>query len=388
MKRIAILGSTGSIGLSTLSVLESLPGEFSVAGLSTNSNISLLEKQIRHFRPGWVCVAEEKAACKLAKRINTKEVRLYSGKRGLLEALRDKRRIDEVVVAITGSAALEPLLQAVCRTKTIALANKEALVMAGAMIIKRARVCGSRIVPVDSEQSAIWQCLEAEDSSKIKKIYLTASGGPFRNHSRGQLKKMRLQQVLKHPRWKMGKKITVDSATMMNKGLELLEAMALFGISEDKIQVLIHPEAIIHSMVEFVDGVVKAQLSVTDMRIPIQYALSYPDRLNNDLPGIDFLKLGSLNFEKPDFKRFPCLRLAYEVAGEGGTAPAVLNAANEVAVDAFLKSRIGFMSVAGIIENTLSRHRSVTEPDLDQILQADAWARRQAVSFVEKIGKG
>jgi 1-deoxy-D-xylulose-5-phosphate reductoisomerase len=241
-----------------------------------------------------------------------------------------------------------------------------------------------KIIPVDSEQSAIWQCLDGEDSKKLKNIYLTASGGPFRKTKRKAFKRISIREVLRHPRWRMGKKITVDSATMMNKGLEVIEAMFLFSVALDKIKVLIHPQAIIHSMVEFIDGVVLAQLSVTDMRIPIQYALSYPKRLDSSLQAIDFYKLKSLDFQRPDLGRFPCLKLAYRAAIELGTVPAVLNAANEVSVECFLNKKLSFVAIPQVIEKVLNRHRKVKKPGLDDILAADSWARRQAHRFIDK----
>jgi 1-deoxy-D-xylulose-5-phosphate reductoisomerase len=278
-----------------------------------------------------------------------------------------------------------PLIKAIENKKQVCLANKEALVMAGPIIRQKAQDNKTRIIPIDSEQSAIWQCLNGQDRDKVKNIYLTASGGPFLGWNKKQLKHIAIRQALKHPRWKMGKKITVDSATMMNKGLEVLEAMYLFNISADKIKVIIHPEAIIHSMVEFVDGVILAQLSVTDMRIPIQYALSYPQRLPSRLARVDFSKLKFLSFAEPDFKRFPCLELAYRAARSGGTMPAVLNAANEESVNEFLKNRLKFISIPKVIEQVLDRHRLVSNPSLKQILDADSWARIQTQKVIRKI---
>jgi 1-deoxy-D-xylulose-5-phosphate reductoisomerase len=278
-----------------------------------------------------------------------------------------------------------PLWEAIDNGKDIALANKEALVMAGPIIMKKAAKQKIKIIPIDSEQSAIWQCLDGQDESKLKNIYLTASGGPFRQIARKDLKSIPVVRVLRHPRWKMGKKISVDSATLMNKGFELLEAMYLFNVEPRKIKILIHPEAIIHSMVEFIDGVILAQLSVTDMRIPIQYALSYPDRLCNTSPSLDFLKLRELTFQRPDFKRFPCLGLAYAVAEQGGTAPSVLNAADEISVAEFLKRRISFLSIPKIIGKVLEGHHNKREPDLKDILEADNWAREETYRVIKKL---
>lgn len=382
MKNIAILGSTGSIGLSALEVIRNFPDRFRVVGLSTNADISTLEKQIKEFRPIFVCVKDACAAKRLEKGL-AKDVRLFSEDAGLSAMLAEKK-IEKVLLAICGSAALAPLLRAIDTGKEIALANKEALVMAGGLIMKEAQKKKAKIIPVDSEQSAIWQCLETGDPLKLKNIYLTASGGPFFKAGRQErLKDISIEQVLRHPRWRMGRKISVDSANLMNKGLELLEAMFLFGLPCEKIKVIIHPQAIIHSMVEFIDGVVLAQLSATDMRIPIQYALLYPDRLANEFPPIDFYKLKRLEFYEPDFKRFPALRLAYRAAKELGSLPAVLNAANEISVAEFLKGRLKFVCIPQVIENVIGRHRNNTDVDLEDILEADAWARREAYRFIE-----
>jgi len=383
MKRIAILGSTGSIGQNTLEVIRQFPDEFKVAGLSTNANVEILIKQIKEFGPQFVCVSDRNAAAKLKNRLGFK-VKLFTGKDGL-GSLVEANNIDKIVLAISGSAALSPLLKAIEVNKEIALANKEALVMAGPIIMQKVRKKRAKLVPVDSEQSAIWQCLNGQDAKKIKNIYLTASGGPFRKTPKLDFKDISVRQVLRHPRWKMGKKITVDSATLMNKGLEILETMFLFNTGVDKIKVLIHPEAVIHSMVEFIDGVILAQLSVTDMRIPIQYALSYPQRLPNRLDSIDFCKIREFHFEKPDFKRFPCLELAYRVASQLGTMPAVFNAANEASVEEFLKRRLDFVSIPRVIERVLDRHKNIRQPNLDDILGADTWARDEAYRVIDRL---
>jgi len=378
MKRLAIIGSTGSIGKSTLKVVREFPDRFRVAALCAHSNVDLLLAQAREFKPELVCVTNE-------SRINScrsrPKVKLFCGFSGLEEMLQD-RRIDMVVMAISGSKALLPLWKAIEEKKEIATANKEALVMAGGLINRLAAKKKVKIIPIDSEQSAIWQCLEKEDPKKLKKIYLTASGGPFRQYSKAQLKNITLKDALRHPRWKMGKKITIDSATLMNKGLEVLEAMCLFGVPAGKIEVVIHPESIIHSMVEFVDGVVLAQLSVTDMRVPIQYAISYPQRLPSAIEGLDFKKLKSLNFASVDPEKFPCLGLALEAARKGGTMPAVLNAANEAAVSAFLEKKLKFSSIPEIIGKVLSLHRKVQEPVLNDVLDADSWARIEAARSI------
>jgi 1-deoxy-D-xylulose-5-phosphate reductoisomerase len=384
MKRIAVLGSTGSIGKNSLEVIKNFPEEFRVVGLSANSNIDILYRQIKSHRPALVCVKEPEAALKLKSRLNLKNIKLFVGQEGLDEMAQDKH-IDKIVLAISGSSALSPLLKAIDSGKDIALANKEALVMAGPIIMGKAAKKKIKIIPIDSEQSAIWQCLNGQDKNKLKNIYLTASGGPLRESSKKELEDVSVSCVLKHPRWKMGKKISVDSATLMNKGLEVLEAMYLFNVAPDKIKIIIHPEAIIHSMVEFVDGVILAQLSDTDMRIPIQYALSYPARLSNGALSIDFCKLKELNFLKPDFKKFPCLQLAYMAAYEGGTLPAVLNAANEVSVDEFLKGKLDFVSIPKIINKVLGKHHKKNNPDLEAILEADGWARKEAQKIIGNL---
>jgi len=384
MKRIAILGSTGSIGQNSLEVIKSFPDKFCAVGLSTNSNIDILYQQIKELHPAFVCVRDKDAAVKLESKSKSKGIKLFVGEAGLVEMVQDKR-IDKVVLAISGSAALPALLKAIENGKDIALANKEALVMAGPIIMKKAGRKKIKIIPVDSELSAIWQCLKNEDKDKIRNIYLTASGGPFRKIGKKDLKNISVHDALKHPRWKMGPKISVDSANLMNKGLEVLETMYLFDIEPQRIKILIHPQSIIHSMVEFEDGVILAQLSITDMRIPIQYALTYPQRLANKLASVDFCELSRLDFQEPDFRRFPCLGLAYQVAGEQGTLPAVLNAANEVSVDEFLKNRLGFVSIPKVIERVLDKHRNIIEPGLDDILEADNWAKREAYKLINKL---
>lgn len=381
MKQIAILGSTGSIGKNTLEVIKHFPDKFYVRALSTNSNIDVLCRQIKLFHPASVCIRDPDAARGLKSKISLKNTRLFVGESGLEEILQDKK-IDKVVLAISGSSALRPLLKAIENKKDIALANKEALVIAGPLVIGRANKKKIKIIPIDSEQSAIWQCLQDEDKSKLRHIYLTASGGPFRETSMKEFKNISKDKVLKHPKWKMGLKISVDSATLMNKGLEVLEAMYLFNIEPQKIKVLIHPQAIIHSMVEFVDGVIKAQLSATDMRIPIQYALTYPERLANRLPNIDFCRIGKFDFQEPDLRKFPCLGLAYRAAFENGTMPAALNAANEVSVDEFLKNRLDFIAIPKVIEKVLNRHRNIKTPGLGDILKADAWAREETYRVI------
>ena len=364
MKRIALLGSTGSIGKSALAVIRDHPECFSVAALSGHTNVRLLAQQARAFKP-------KMTACK-------------DNADSLKKICKDPR-VDHVLIAISGSAALDPLLWAIDSRKEVSLANKEALVMAGPLVMAKAAAKGVRIIPIDSEQSAIWQCLEGQDRSRIRKIYLTASGGPFRGMPLKKLKKITVADALRHPRWQMGKKITLDSATLMNKGLEVIEAMHLFGVTPGQIEVLVHSESIIHSMVEFVDGSIMAQLSVTDMRIPIQYALSYPQRIDNRLPAVDFVKTQCLHFEKPDMAAFGCLRLAIAAAREGGTMPAVLNAANDAAVDGFVGHRISFTDIPAVIGRVMDKHRVKPRPNLNDIKIADAWARLAAAEIIRKV---
>ena len=363
MKRVAVLGSTGSIGKSALSVIRAHPEDFSVAALSAYSNVRLLAAQARSFKPKMLAVGP--------------------GVEGL-KKMCSHPAVDHVLIAISGSAALDPLLWAIDNKKEVSLANKESLVMAGALVMSRAAARRVNIIPIDSEQSAIWQCLQGQDRAMVRKIYLTASGGPFRCMPLKRLKNISVADALRHPRWKMGRKITIDSATLMNKGLEVIEAMHLFGVKPEQIEVLVHPESIIHSMVEFIDGSIMAQLSVTDMRIPIQYALSYPRRLASRLPSVDFVKMEAFHFERPDMDAFACLGLAFRAARTGGTMPAVLNAANDVAVDRFTDNSISFTEIPAVVERVLDKHRVMPRPGLDDIKTADAWARAAAVSIIER----
>jgi 1-deoxy-D-xylulose-5-phosphate reductoisomerase len=368
MKRLAILGSTGSIGQQTLEVMRSSGDRFQVIGLGAGRNLPLLERQIQEFQPRLVSIAE----ADLTQSLRRPEYELVS-----LDALASHPDVDLVVIAISGKAGLSPTLAAIEAGKSIALATKEVLVMAGEIVTAAARRRGMEILPIDSEPSAIWQCLRGEEQ-RVARLILTASGGPFRQFSREQLAKVTSQQALEHPTWKMGKKITIDSATMMNKGFEVIEAHWLFDVPMEKIEAVVHPQSIVHSFVEFVDGSTKAQLSPPDMRLPIQYALFYPERPPSDLPRLDFSNIGPLTFEAPDLVRFPCLRLALEAGREGGTYPAVLSAADEAAVEFFLEQRIGFLDIATLVEDTLEQHQSTPHPSLEEILAADAWARERA----------
>ncbi len=379
MKRIAILGSTGSIGVNTLNVISAFKDEFKVIGLSTNSNSAVLSEQINKFRPKIACIMSEDKIGQLKKNIEKKGTKIVSGLDGLA-AIATHPEVDIVVMAIVGSISLVPLLKAIESKKQIALASKEALVSGGEIVMRAAEKNGVKIIPVDSEHSAIFQCLNANLSRReIRRIYLTGTGGPLRRVSQNMFDRLSPEEVINHPKWKMGKKISVDSATLMNKGLEIIEAMRLFSVGLDEIKVLIHPEAIVHSMVEFIDGAVLAQMSVPDMRLPIQYALSYPERLPQKFGlWLDFEKTDNLTFAQPNIKKFPCLGLAYNAARDGGTFPAVLNASNEEAVLNFLDRRIKFTKIPEIIEKVLSRHHGINRPGLNDILEADRWSREEA----------
>ncbi len=381
--RVAILGSTGSIGLNTLKVVDYNPRHFQVAALSAYNNFKLLESQIRKYKPSHVAVGEEGLAH--FKSIGIRGVKFYPSKD--CARIASLKEVDVVVLAIRGSSALMPFLEALRAGKTVAPANKEALVIAGDLIMNEARKHQARIIPIDSEQSAIFQCLEGQKSKPVF-VHLTASGGPLREVRSKDFKRMTPKDILRHPRWKMGPKITVDSATLMNKGFEVIEAMHLFNLSCNQIKVLIHPEAIIHSMVEFADGSLLAQLGVTDMRLPIQYALTYPERLPTGLKDLDLAQLGSLNFQKPDLKKFPSLGLAFEAARLSGSMPAVLNAADEEAVEAFLRGKIDFLSIYKVVEKVVLRHTLIKNPSLQAILQADEWARQEARKIIGIRGKG
>jgi 1-deoxy-D-xylulose-5-phosphate reductoisomerase len=367
VKRLAVLGSTGSIGRQTLEVVRALPDRFRIVGLAVGRNTKLLAEQIEEFRPDFIYHRD-----KGGQTLKTgTDYKLLS-----LEEIACHPDVDTVVVATSGKAGLKATLAAVRAGKTIALANKESLVMAGEIITAEARQSGAQILPIDSEHSAIWQCLRGENTPS--RLILTASGGPFRDYSTEELKKVTVEQALEHPSWQMGKKVTIDSATLMNKGLEVIEARWLFDIPVDSVSVIIHPQSIIHSMVEFADGSVKAQLSYPDMRLPIQYALTYPERFTNEqLRKIDWKDIKAFTFEQPDFETFPCLRLAIEAGREGGTCPAVLCAADEAAVELFLARRIGFTDIARLVEQVLSRHESSHNPTLEEIMAADGWAREQ-----------
>ena len=387
MKRITILGSTGSIGRNALEIVSSHRNRFKVVVLTAGNNIDLLEKQIKSFSPEVVAIADETAAMKLQKRIGKKHaspLQILSGQDGIAEAAIYKDS-DFVLSAIVGAAALVPTISAIRSGKAIGLANKEALVMAGRIMTKESKKYKARILPVDSEHSAIFQCIEGHRKSDVKRIILTASGGPFAGKDINELNDITPEDALKHPRWKMGKKITIDSATLMNKGLEVIEAHYLFGLSSQRIDVLIHPQSIVHSMVEFNDRSCIAQLSIPDMKGPISYALSYPERLDDVISGLDLDRIESLTFKKPDNKCFPCLSYAYTAIEAGGTMPSVLNAANEVAVNAFLKGIIRFTEIPVIIRKTMAHHTVMPDTELDVVMEADRWARKKAEEVIKAL---
>jgi 1-deoxy-D-xylulose-5-phosphate reductoisomerase len=380
MKRLTILGSTGSIGTQTIDVIASRPGEFRVVALAAGRNVTRLAEQARALRPELVVVSDEAAARALTPELPA-GTRVAFGPDGLVEAARHPEA-ELVVCGLVGALGIEPAYAAVDAGKNIALANKEALVAAGEFVMARARATGALVLPVDSEHNALHQCLRGEDPAELKALWLTASGGPFRGWSEERLAPATPEQALRHPKWVMGKKVTIDSATLMNKGLEVIEARWLFDLRPERIRVVVHPESVVHSLAEFVDGSFKAQLGVTDMRHPIQYALTYPRRLPSTLAPFDLVAAGPLHFEAPDPESFPCLALAYEALARGGAAPAVLNAANEIAVEAFLAHRVGFLDIPATIRATLSRHGDAKAATLDDILAADRLARKTAADLL------
>lgn len=383
MKHLAILGSTGSIGTQALDVIAASQGKFGVVALAAYQNDQLLEQQIKNFKPDVAVLVDKKAADKLIKRYRGSTV-ILAGEEGLLEAA-THHNVDTVLTSMVGFAGLKPTLAAIDAGKNIALANKETLVAAGALVTARAKEKNVRILPVDSEHSAVLQCLQGENRRGIRRIILTASGGPFRGFSQSLLENVTVEDCLKHPNWSMGRKITVDSATLANKGLEVIEARWLFDIEYDRIDVVIHPQSIIHSMVEFNDGAIMAQLGTPDMKIPIQYALTYPDRFPCPSAKLDFTKLAALSFEQPDYHTFSALKMAYDAGHAGGTLPCVFNAANEIAVNAFLRGEIKFIHIADIVKYTMNEHTLISTPDLDALYTADAWARNVALDVVRSI---
>jgi 1-deoxy-D-xylulose-5-phosphate reductoisomerase len=376
LEKISILGSTGSIGTSTLEVVRQHPEKFQVVALAAGSNVEKMIKQAQQFQPKTISMATKELAEQVARELPD-TIRVVWGQDGLLEVA-THNDATYVVSALVGSAGLEPTLAAIEAGKRIGLANKETLVTAGHLVMQKAQQYGVDILPIDSEHSAIFQCLHGEQRDEVSKIILTASGGAFRDFSREQLATATPEMALNHPNWAMGAKITIDTATMINKGLEVIEAHWLFSIPYEQIDVVVHPQSIIHSMVAFQDGAVMAQLGLPDMKVPIQYALSYPQRLPLNMPILSLTEIGQLTFYQPDITRFPCLQFAFEAGKAGGTMPTVLNAANEVAVKKFLHRQIPFLGIEAIIEKTVSNHISIAHPQLEEIQQADQWAREFA----------
>ena len=384
MKKLSILGSTGSIGTATLKVCAAHPDKFRVAGLAAGKNVRLIAEQVRTFRPRLVCLSSEAAALKLKKILTGRKPAIVWGSQGL-EQVAAMPEAGTVVSAISGSAGLLPTLAAVMAGKEVALANKEALVMAGELLIAEAARRNVRIIPVDSEHSAIAQILNGRGLENVRRILLTASGGPFLHYTRKQLGRVTPQQALRHPRWKMGNKVTIDSATLMNKGLEVIEARWLFGMQPEQIQVVIHPESIIHSMVEFVDGSVLAHLSQPDMKGPIAYALSGPERLADVVKPLNMAKLSRLTFMEPDEKKFPALGLACRALAAGGLLPAVMNAANEIAVHTFLEGKISFSAIPQLVQRVMDAFHYRGSMELEAILWADRWARAESEKIIAKV---
>ncbi len=379
MKKIAVLGSTGSIGTQTLEIVRQ-NRDLDVVALAAGSSVEKMEQQIREFSPRIAAMWDEKACRDLRERVADTDVKVLCGMEGLLEiAVMEEAEV--LVTAIVGMIGIRPTIAAIESGKTIALANKETLVTAGHIIMPLAEKKGVSILPVDSEHSAVFQSMNGENKKRVQKILLTASGGPFRGKNRGELKNMQVEDALKHPNWAMGRKITVDSATMVNKGLEVMEAKWLFGVDLDRIEVVVHPQSIIHSMVEYEDGAVMAQLGMPDMKLPIAYALFYPDRRPMEGKRVDFFQLGTLTFEKPDMETFTGLKLAFAAAKQGGSMPTVYNAANEKAVHLFLERKIGFMQIPELIEASMERHRIIERPDVEEILQAE----REAYEFIGQV---
>lgn len=384
MKNVVLLGSTGSIGTSTIKVAEDLPDRVRLVGLAAGNNAELLHAQTLKHRPEVISITDPAKAQQLKGVLGGTEV--LSGQDGLLK-LATLPGADIVLIAIVGTAGLQPALAAIRAGKDIAVASKEILVMAGEIVMSEARKYGVRVLAVDSEHSAIFQCLDGKDPASVRRLWLTASGGPFRRTPKAEFASITVERALKHPSWVMGRKITIDSATLFNKGLEMIEARWLFDIEMGRVGVVVHPQSIVHSMVEFVDGSMLAQMSTPDMCLPIQYALTYPERAASGRVQTNLAGLGTLTFEEPDPDRFPALTLARRAGEIGGTLPAVLNAANEVAVEAFVNHRIGFVQISDTVRRTMDRHEVIPHASLDQILEADAWARREAAATCVELGK-
>ena len=380
MKKISLLGSTGSIGANVLDVIERNPEKFQILGMSAGNNVDLFAKQIRKFKPRVVALFDTKKIPTLKEQIADLDIEILSGEEGSI-AVATLPEADVVVSGVMGSAGLLPAIHALKSGKNLALANKETLVIAGELVLREAKKTNSQIIPIDSEHSAIFQVLNGEKKERIKKIILTASGGPFRTFSLGEMETVTVKDALKHPNWDMGAKITIDSSTMMNKGLEYIEAKWLFGVNTP-VEIIVHAQSIIHSMIEFVDTSIIAQLGIPDMRVPIAYALTYPDRFECDLPSLDLTTMGNLTFEAPDFERFPCLQLAIDAMEIGKTMPAVLNAANEIAVQAFLEELISYKDIAELIRMVMQNHNPSPLKELQDVLIADRWAREETTKLV------
>ena len=376
MKNVVILGSTGSIGKSTLDVIKNLKHKYKVIALSANSQWELLSEQVSEFKPESVSLADESCVDSLRNSLPDNSIQILTGENSVREMVSGEN-VDIVLSAIVGGAGLPAAIEVIKNRKTLALANKEALVMAGGLIMALAKENGVSIIPVDSEHSAVLQALRAGRRDEVKKIIITASGGPFRNHPIEKLSEVTKEEALNHPTWSMGNKITIDSATMMNKALEVIEAKWLFDLDASQIEVVIHPESIIHSLVEFCDGSVIAQMGLPDMKVPIQFALTYPDRENGNVKSLDLAKLSTLNFQKPDMDKFPALRLGYEVVERGGTMGATFNAANEVSVQEFLDNKIKFTDIANTVEHVMNEHNFISDPTLQDIMDADEYARKE-----------
>jgi len=382
VKNISVLGSTGSIGYQTLEVVSKFPDRFRVVGLAAGKNLGLLKEQILKFRPKVASIREEKDAAKLLKELPYGSVEVLFGEKGA-EAVASYPEADLVVSSMVGALGLKPTLSAIKARKDIAIANKEILVMAGGILIKEAQRHRIKVLPIDSEHSAIFQALSCGNKESVKRLILTASGGPFLKTPKEKLSDVTVEVALNHPTWKMGKKITIDSATLMNKGFEVIEATWLFGIPPERISVWIHPQSIVHSMVEYIDGSIIAQMSVPDMRIPIAYALSYPERIPMDEKKVFQPTFRELTFEEASFDRFPALCLAYRAAEEGGTMPAVMNAANEIAVEAFLQGRLKFMDIVKVVRQAMELHRTLQGDTVEEVLESDAWARDTTKSIIK-----
>ena len=381
MKAISILGSTGSIGTQSLDVIQKYPSKFKITGLTANSNIALLKKQIAKFKPKAVALMDEKSANQLQKVV---KIKVYSGLDGVIKVACLKET-DTVINSVVGSIGVVPTMAAIKAKKNIALANKETLVTAGDIVMKEVKKNKVILMPIDSEHSAIFQCLNGENIKKVRRIIITASGGPFKNHTKKQMEKVQLKDALKHPTWTMGAKITIDSATLMNKGFEVIEAHHLYDMPYEKIDVVVHPQSIIHSLVEFEDRSVMAQLGNPNMKIPIQYALSYPERYPTDIKILNLADITNLTFFKPNLELFPCLKYAFYAGKIGGTLPAVVNAANEIAVSYFLQNKIKYLDIAKTIYTMMKKHKLIKNPTLEQILKVDKEVKQKTKLLIEKL---